>query len=159
MTEFRDDMPLGEARAELRLLVDDGHRCPLCTQFAKVYKRKLNSRMARALIAMYRAGGAHTYVHLPTVAGDGCEGGKLRYWGLVSEEAERRDDGGRTGWWTITPTGVRFLHGQATVEKYAHIYDGRCLRLSGPPTTIQQALGTRFNYHELMDTPGLEAAA
>ena len=48
-------MTLADARDELRDLVNDGHRCPCCTQFAKVYRRKIHSTTARELIGFYRA--------------------------------------------------------------------------------------------------------
>lgn len=148
------DLSLEEARAWLRERVDEGERCPCCTQFAKVYKRSINSTMARGLIDIYRASGQE-WCHVRTLrrrsgAGDNREESKLRYWGLVEEESERREDGGRSGWWRVTPVGQQFVLGQLHVAKYAHIYDGRCLRLSGPLVTIRQALGSRFNYDELM---------
>lgn len=150
MTTFADDMTLGEARDGLRELVEEGHRCPCCTQFAKVYRRKLNARMALAAIRLYRAGAVREYVHLPSVAGDGCEGGKLRYWGLVVEESERREDGGRSGWWRMTDLGERFVRAEVSVPKYVRLYDGRRLGLRGEPVTIIDALGERFDYEELM---------
>ena len=138
---FHDGMTLGEARSLLRTLVDEGE---------KVYKRKIHSMMAYELIVCWRTAGAEWF-HLPSVAN--CRGGdfgKLRYWGLVVEETERRPDGGRAGWWYITPAGADWLLHGAHVQKYARIYDGRCLSFEGEGVTIQDALGDRFDYGELM---------
>lgn len=143
-------MTLLAAQEELRKLVWDGQKCPCCTQLAKVYKRKLNSGMARSLIVMYRAARLD-WQHVPTTVGrKSAEEGKLAHWGLVEEEKERRSDGGRAGFWRVTLTGEQFVLGHHAVPKYAHIYDGRCLKLSEGPVTIRAALGSKFNYDELM---------
>lgn len=151
---FTDDMTLAEARAELRELVDAGHECPCCRQLAKVYRRKIHARMACGLILMYRAGGATQYVHAPTVtrSGDSMEVSKLRYWSLIEEERAVRPDGGRTGWWHLTPLGVRFVTGGVRLPKYARLYDGRSLGLDPSElVSIHDALGDKFNYTELME--------
>jgi hypothetical protein len=152
---FSDDMTLGEARDLLRTLVKDGERCPCCSQFAKVYKRKVNSSMARGLIAMYRAfGNEFGYVQdirRTRGATDNREEPKLRYWGLAEEENVLRPDGGRAGYWRVTPLGINWVLDRTTIPKYALIYDTRCLRLEGEVVTIVDALGTRFNYRDLMN--------
>lgn len=145
-----DDATLLEAKNWLRERVDDGERCPCCTQFAKVYKRQIHATMARDLIRFYRAAGVGEWLHLPSLTGWGGDFGKLRYWGLTEEEIERRPDGGRAGFWLVTGIGESWVKGQIRISKYAHIYDGRCLRLSGEGVTIYDALGSKFNYDELM---------
>lgn len=72
------------------------------------------------------------------------------HWGLIEEEPIVRPDGGRAGWWRITPFGQQFVLGNSTVPKYARLYDGRCLGLEGVPVTIRDCLGTKFNYADLM---------
>jgi len=148
---FSDAMTLGDARDELRTLVDEGHRCPLCTQFAKVYKRTIHSTMAVELIRFYRAAGREPF-DLPSLttkrSGDPA---KLRYWGLLRALDGERDDGSdRVGIWQVTELGERFVLGRASVPKYARVYDGRCLGLHGKPVTIRECLGERFDYRELM---------
>jgi len=150
---------LQDARAWLREQRQEGVHCPCCNQLAKIYKRPINSSMATSIIAMYRAARLQ-YQHIPTTTGrnDG-EPGKLRYWGLIEEELEvRRDDGGRAGWWRVTPKGEQWILGQLLVPKYAYIYDARLLEVDGPPTSIRSALGSKFNYEELMGPayPGRE---
>lgn len=147
---FTDSMTLGEARDALRKLVNEGHRCPCCTQFAKVYKRKLNSGMAVSLIRMWKTAGLD-WQHVPTtIGGKSREEGKLRYWGLVEEETTLREDGGRAGYWRVTPRGRDFIHTVIVVEKYALVYDGRCLGLIDGPIGIRACLGSKFDYAELM---------
>lgn len=152
--EFHDEMALGNARDLLREMVDDGATCPCCRQFAKVYKRKVNSSMARDLIALYRTHSTE-FAYLPDVrkrtgSRSNREESKLRYWGLVEEDAVRREDGGHAGWWRVTDLGARWVRLEASIPEYARIYDGRLLGLVGEPVTIRQALGAKFDYAELM---------
>lgn len=144
------DTPLGVARAQLRQCVDEGAHCPCCTQFAKVYKRSINSTMARCLITIWRAA-PFDFVHVPSLPGDTHEVSQLAWWGLVEEELKVRLDGGRAGWWRITEHGKRWLHGSATVPRYARIYDHRLLNLVGDPITAEDALGTKFDLRQLMN--------
>lgn len=147
------DTSLADAKQWLREQLDGGAPCPCCTQFAKVYRRKITSRQVRALIRVWRSAGTDwchvTTVH-PSLAGDGGELSRLRYWGLLEEADERREDGGRAGWWRVTDRGEQYVLGRTTVPKYAHIYDSRCLALSGDLVSVRDALGTKFNYAELM---------
>jgi hypothetical protein len=124
--------------------------------YAKVYRRKINGAITRELIALYRAGGADDYVHapdiLPALGGAHHGGGiaKLRYWHLVAELDEPRDDGGRAGYWKITPLGVDFLRGRLLVPKYARVYDGRRLGYAGELVGVADCLGEPFDLDELM---------
>lgn len=153
MSEFRDDMTLKEARDALRELAEVGHTCPCCKQFAKIYRRKVNSAQVQAAIALWRAAGRE-FAHLPSLdkrfAGNGGDISKLRYWGLVEEERTLRPDGGRAGIWRMTHRGELFVRGIIMVKKYAHIYDGRCLKLSGELVDVRECLGEKFDYAELM---------
>jgi hypothetical protein len=153
---FTDDMTLRDARDELRRRVDDGHRCPLCTQMARVYRRKLTRVAARALAALYREHGTD-YGHMPTVARKHLadvhgQGGYLvlgAHWALMQDETTiRREDGGRAGYWRVTPLGVDWLTGRTRVPMYARIYDGRCLGLTGDLVGIEDVGG--FDLAELL---------
>lgn len=147
-------MTLAQARALLREQVEDGATCPCCTQYAKVYRRKITSLIARTLIAMHNAAG-DDWVHVPSLVGhQGGDGAKARYWGLTEEAEGTRDDGShRVGWWRLTPLGTAFVLGQARVPKYVRTYDGRLLSVvDGERIDIFDALGNRFDYRELMQS-------
>lgn len=156
MTEFRDDMTLGEARELLRTLVDEGHECPACTQFAKVYKRKIHSSMAQALIAIHKASYHYPQSRFVEIAKilphkQVADAAKLRYWGLIEEEPSVRSDGSeRTGFWRVTQRGAMFTRRQSRESKYARLYNGRCLGFEGGLVSIADALGKNFDYSELM---------
>lgn len=149
---------LSGAQDWLRERVESGASCPCCTQYAKVYRRRLTSVGARTMIRMWREseGG---WVHVPTLLknqlpGIAHQGGYAtlgQHWQLIAESPEEREDGGRVGWWRLTRLGESFVHCETTISKYVRIYDGRCLSLSGSPVSIVDALGTKFDYGELMD--------
>lgn len=143
--------PLAHLKVWLRERADAGATCPVCEQNVKVYRRKINSGMARSLIQMYRAGGLE-FIHVPTAIGARSrEEGKLAYWALVEEEKVRRPDGGRAGYWRVTELGELFILGKVSMPKYARVYNGRVLSLlPAEQVTIKDALGTKFDYHELM---------
>lgn len=152
MVTFAPTTQLHQLRTWLLGKAEEGATCPLCHQHVKIYKRKLNSGMARSLILMYRAGGLN-YIHLPTTIGSRSrEEGKLRYWGMVEEETTLRPDGGRAGYWRVTPVGELFIQGKMTVYSHARIYNGRCMGLVGEQVSIKDALGSKFSYDELMGT-------
>lgn len=156
-----EEMTLSEAKSWLREQVrNGGARCPCCTQNVKVYRRSLPSATARTMIAMYHQDEGRDYVYLPTlldtIKKTAYQGGYAtygHYWGLMERQDGRRDDGSnRVGWWRLTDLGRSFVRGTATVPRYAHIYDSRLLSFSGPQFSIRQALGTRFDYDELMSS-------
>lgn len=148
--ELRNDASLAEAKAWLRERVEDGEICPCCKQRAQVYERTINAGMAISLITMYKAAGKD-FQHVPTtVGGKSREEGKLRYWGLVEEERRVRPDGGRAGFWRVTDAGEAFLFRRLAVVKWARVYAKQVLKLHGPRWTIDDALGTKFDYAELM---------
>ena len=147
---------LQEAKQFLRDNFEKGELCPCCGQLVKLYKINLGVGMARVLIEMYRLTAASTevvrWIHpiseLRTVNGDYA---KLRIWGLVEEKGDDvPDDKKASGYWRITSKGMDFVNDSLTVQKKAHIFNNRCLGFSGEQIGIKQALGTKFDYHELM---------
>lgn len=141
---LRPDHSLGFARTWLRNQLHDGVKCPCCGQFAKVYRRNIHQTMAKALIQFYNAGGDVAFLNAASVAGPACEIGKTRYWGLIEQSLTQR------GYWRLTPKGVAFVRGDLNVRKYAFIFDGDCQANSGPMVSINDCLGTRFDYAALM---------
>ena len=153
---FSDEMTLADARVELRTLIDHGHKCPLCTRYAKVYLRTIHATMARELITFWRVAGREWF-DMPDVMvahrlpGHG-DAAKLRYWRLVEPDAEAEPVEGakQAGIWRVTELGEQFVLGRTSVPKYARVYDGRRLGMRGEPVTIIDCLGDKFDYRELM---------
>lgn len=155
---FTDKTTLGEARAWLLAQAKvDGASCPCCKQFTRIYRRGLGGPMARTLIRAYRLHGLDPW-HLPTVTGGASgDNAKLAYWGFIVPLPGEREDGSRRhGWWRITEYGAAWVQDRVRVPRYAVVYAGRCLGLDKAGEQewgVQDALGPRFNYRELMDDP------
>lgn len=155
---------LEDAQDWLRSRLETGAACPCCKQHAKIYKRKLNSGMAASLVAFARVTLQMSppegwlkvpddFVNTSTVLKvlKNREYNKLRYWSLLEPHApDQFGDTPYTGKWRITEMGLQFARGEIEIPESVFIYDNRRLRVSEERTTIQQALGTKFNYAELM---------
>lgn len=156
---------LEEVRKHIAERVADGVQCPACSRFAKRYKRKLNSSMAAALIGFYRhVAGLSEWVHIPKetqISRLGGDWAKLSYWGLIETrvDQEREDNGPNSGFWRITDKGISFVRGEISVPTHVLTYDAAMLGFDDSEmTTIQEALGKKFDYNELMGTRGVPAS-
>lgn len=160
---------LEEAQNWLRARLPEGQKCPCCQQHAKIYKRKLNSGMAASLIAFAKVTmqmqPKEGWLKVPddfvetskliTVLSN-REYNKLRFWGLLEGFGLEPDsEVPFTGKWRITNAGLMFVRGEATVPKHIYLYDNRKMK---PPESailetisIKDALGSKFNYDELME--------
>jgi hypothetical protein len=121
--------------------------------------------MARSVVILYRLDCADpgAFHHLPTAIKPrvGNEEPKLAMWGLIEEERVLRADGGRAGYWRLTPDGVAWARGEIKVPYYIVLLNGvmdedspTSLSKTGilkPDITIFDALGTEFNYRKLLD--------
>ena len=152
-----------EAKQWLRERFTDGASCPCCNQFVKRYKRKLNSSMAHALILIYKYFDNHdmNWLHVPSYLSQisssatvrGGDWSKLRYWGMIEAESAVRSDGSeRVGNYRITNLGKRFVRREVRVLKFVFLYNGDVVAGDGDDTRIyiDEALGEKFNYNELM---------
>ena len=141
---------IGDSRQWLEENRDEGVSCPSCDQFVKVYRRRINAGMAQAIITMYGKAGTEDFVHTPSLVRS-HEVGQLAWWGFIEEEKVLREDGGRAGFWRVTPAGEQWLLGRTKAAKYALVYNGRLLALDDEEQiVIADALGKKFNYNELM---------
>jgi hypothetical protein len=161
---------LEDAKKWLRERFGKGATCPCCNQFVKLYRRPFNYSMAVVLLLMeryYRRVGvsAEEWLHVPSyiteavayhprgaVAIRGGDWAKMKYWGLIEEKPEVRDDGSpRAGYWRMTPLGRQFATRAAKVASHVYIYNGEPMqKTADEQITIDDALGTHFNYADLM---------
>lgn len=146
---------LEEAKQELQENLHEGTECPCCGQFAKLYKRKFNSTMARCLIKLY--GMEDKFHHVsqiiegisPTGSGDFS---KLRYWGAIEEMPNDNRTKKTSGYWRITEAGRDIVQNPLKkLEGYALVYNSEALKMEGE-TTLVDALGEKFDYQELMNS-------
>ena len=168
MVKSKDEMTLKELREQLSADLKAGKmvHCDMCEQPAKIYKRSINRTMAIALSLFCRYTQPGEAFHLATFLADppgdlpaklraGFHGGdpvKLKLWGMIeSASDEKRADGSkRNGWYVVTPFGRSFARGEVFAKKYAMTYNERVLSLEEPLVKISAALGTGFNFDELM---------
>lgn len=134
---------------------DKGYFCGCCGLFVKRYKRHINCNMALALIILYREG-IRDFVHLENLmiskgykrCGDASY---LIHWKFLERLKEKRDDGSaRNGQYKITSLGLLFVEGKVTGKEYALIFNNNVEEFGGKEITIQEALGKKFNYENLM---------
>lgn len=134
---------------------EDAH-CPCCNRYAKIYKRRIHMSAARGLIKLYRLGGDKQYVRCSDFILEGQAGPgdttKMKHWGLVEPQAldENVTNKRTSGMWRLTPDGVRFVRGELRVPSIKVVYDDEVIATDGADISIQEALGDKFNYSELM---------
>ena len=152
------EQSLGDARLHVVRGIEVGCSCPACGQLARVYKRKLNVSMVASLCWLVRKSGPDLrWVHVNKdapkwVVRQGGELAKLAHWGLVEAQDKDEDDTSKrtSGLWRPTLTGVDFAYDRIEMPTYAYLYDNRCMELSEETCVVRDALGTRFDYGELM---------
>jgi hypothetical protein len=151
-----------------RVLAGEKLYCPVCERKAIRQKRGLNNGMASVLIAFNKAQrDAEGYTHIsdvrewrPDKLADGKiqitdhvrDWVKLQLWGLLEKRPPgRTKDENSTGMWRITTAGHAFLQEKLKVPKYVHDYDNECKEQSGPMFGLRDALGSKFNYWEIIN--------
>lgn len=148
---------LVDERFQLREQLKTGESvtCPCCQQTAKVYKRTIHSGMAMQIIRIWKAGRSRAggWVPVDEIYAHGSSGdyAKLRFWGLVEAEDARSATANASGHWRVTDLGIDFVLGKLAVARYVHVYNNEVVAKTRSETlTIQQALGSKFNYADLM---------
>lgn len=146
---------LQEARQRVSQGMDRGMQCPCCDQYIKRYRRKLNSGLAALLVRVYHevsvrepAGG---WLHVRDAVKDmiGTDYAILKHWRLIEpyRENQRR---GRAGLWRLTEKGRQFVEGKTTVPEAVYLLNNEVHGFSEETMGIQQALGSNFDWEELM---------
>lgn len=164
MNSIDDVQTVDEAKAWLRKFLNTGGaECPVCERYAVVYRWSLYSTAVSALMLYYRLGGTTEFVASRELTRLGHKGKgdvtRLKFWGLVEPGRERREDGGRAGFYRVTDKGERFIRGEISLPKYVYEYSGQVLYYDGKSVDVKQALGKKFNYQEFVNrAPEVRAA-
>lgn len=134
-----------------------GYFCDCCGMYVKSYVRRMNCNMALTLIHLYKQkqfGFVHvekflTENKLPR-SGDFH---KLTYWKMLETLPEKRSDGSpRNGYYKLTGLGIMFVEGKTTAKESIVMFNNKFMGFgSEKEITIQQALGKRFSFDELMN--------
>ena len=141
-----------DARQYVKDNREDGCTCPCCGQKAKVWKKTIISTSAADLIRlvnMYQGTALH-YDQFATVKKD-RNFSQLVLRGLI--KAEDNDDSSKrsSGMWHPTERGIRFARGEIRIQKYVLTYNNKKIGVEGAYVRIEDVLGKKFNYEELID--------
>ena len=141
--------------SQLRRMSDEGsNSCECCGGNIRVYRRKLNSGMARVLcwLVANRMGEWTHIAKIPPEIDRGHEIGRLSYWDLVERQENNDTTKRSSGVWRATNAGISFVLHDTEVPSHAfcsvpgHIILG----FEDDLITIHDALKDRFDYNELM---------
>jgi hypothetical protein len=150
---------LTEARDYVKAGRDVGVYCPCCNQYARIYKRKMNTGMALALLYMFIEyfNTAKEWIHVEELfikRNHKCshDWALLRFWGLIEENNEPSEPDKKTnGLWRITARGKSFVNDtRLRLPSKAIIYNNKLIGFNDDMITIKQALGSQFDYEELI---------
>lgn len=153
------DPTLHEARETVKEGLEKGTICPTCDQLARQYKRKLNAGMARALVALYRAGnGKAVWLHGETIIrakkNISHDWVGLHYWDLIEARPNHDTTKRHSGWWRLTNDGLRFARNETFLPSHVFIYNGKRVGWTKIPIDIAHAFSDPFSYKELMQNGG-----
>jgi len=143
----------------------EGVSCPCCGQQAKVYARKLGSKIASAFVDLcdtYRTKKLPT--HTTTFLNKRSDAGLLmatfhvlHLFGLVEKitdseffklqrkkkaEAHKRS---QNAFWQPTKLGMDFTRGKAVIPRYVFIFDNKVISYSSETLTLAEALEDHFS--------------
>jgi hypothetical protein len=149
---------LEEAGEWLLANMDDGADCPCCGQFCKVYRRAFNAAMARGLIWLVEKSPAGEWVDVPLEAPGWLtrsrELPKARYWGLIEEKPNVDPAKRCSGVWRPTDSGRGFVYEELCIPSHVYLFDNAVSAFEkDKKVSIRQALGSEFDYSELMQHP------
>lgn len=147
---------LDDAIAYVQAHLDDGVTCPCCQKFARRYRRKFNATMARSLIWLVRSweDNGKNWVDVPKTAPRWLVRSNqlptVRWWDMVERPYNTDSTKKHSGLWRPTERGVEFAHKRLRVPEQAVTYNGEVEGLVGDSIWITDALGTKFDYSEIM---------
>lgn len=146
------EMTLLDARRYVQNKREEGVFCPCCGQYAKTYRRKLNSEMALWLIWLVKQFKLKPddWVDVKTAPLRGGDYGKLIHWGLAAQCLNTDKTKRTSGLWKPTEKGIHFSQRRVRVPSHVYLYNNEVLGFRDTLIDIEEALGERFDYAELM---------
>lgn len=153
MKSFDLSATLREVKHYLKENWLQGAECPACNQFVKMYKHKINGIAVSDLIRLYKLteSSDEQYHHISHFSRDrGGAFAKLVHWGLAESQINEDTSKRTSGMWAITEKGKRFVQCDIEVPQYAYLYNSECKAMSPNTVDVTEALGTKFDYAELM---------
>tara|TARA_R110002060_G_scaffold2549_3_gene4261 strand:+ start:2689 stop:3198 length:510 start_codon:yes stop_codon:yes gene_type:complete len=150
---------LAEARLAVLENRDKGMICPCCDKFTRAYRRNFNSTMSRSLIWLVKIWEAENpWVDVPKNAPRWLVRSNqlpsVRWWDLIERCPNDNPEVKHSGLWRPTQKGLEFVYKRTKIPSKALTYDGKVIALEGDMVTIEDTLGTKFHYAELMGDQG-----
>ena len=152
--------PIPQGVIPKHVLKGEGVECENCGKYAKATARKIDSTMARGLILMAgergrrEPGGWVSFPELPKIFLRSKTLSQAKHWRLIEARVKTDMLISGSGWWRLTPDGMRFVAAQATITETAWVYNDRVLEYEGPQVSIWDCLGHKFNYETLLNESG-----
>ena len=148
---------LQDAQLEMLTGVEKGTDCPCCGQLVKLYRRRLHAEMAVFLCKLVKRYDEYPrFYSTREIIGGGpkssTDGAYLTRWGLVEKEKAENHAGGKAGKYKPTGKGLTFASDRASVASHVFLLCGKVVGFSDTTVTIQECLGAKFSYSELMST-------
>ena len=79
----------------------------------------------------------------------------LKHFGFIEDDCpdmgKGKPDKRKNGYWRITKRGEQFVKGDALSKSHVVLYNNVVRGFDGADINIEQALGSKFNYKELMN--------
>lgn len=155
-----------EAKEHLRESWKEGTDCPCCGQHVQLYDYKLFATSAFALMKLYSLSEERPdiYFHISEYA-EASKGSpraphfaELRFWGLISKQENSDPTKKSSGYWCITQKGREFVEGKILLPSRILVYNNKFQGFSDKASSIpiQEALGNKFDYAELMGRTDLQ---
>jgi len=131
--------------------------CPCCKQRVQLYRRRLNSEMARWLILLSRVflSNGRRWVSVkdsPLKETRGGDYAKLQHWGLIEQRPNTDEKKRTSGYWRPTTKGVNFAKNRTRVPSHIYIFNNTVYGQSEETVSIVDALGVKFDYRDVVRT-------
>jgi hypothetical protein len=151
---------LAEAQEALRAGVEGGTTCLGCGQHAQVYRRRLNSGMAFALVLLAKEKQAQPQeaYHVRSLllrhgfhTGDYCY---LVHWNAISRRKPKGEECYPAGYFRLTSKGFAFALGQKELPAAVYLYGEQVLGFEAKRVGVERALGSRQRhgaFHEALE--------
>ena len=151
----KNKIPYSDIHPDIKAACDKGTYCTHCGRWAQKYRKGLCSEVARFLIRLYVAQQNHDRYYttrelLPRDNKASTEGVTARHWGLIDVAGTHNSGNAPVGSFHLTDLGRRFVMGVEHVRSHAFTYNNELLGLDGKLVSIQDVLGKKFNYDDLM---------
>ena len=153
---IEDSTMIEQLRDKWKHTIDhDGGKCPICDRWGKVYKRNINSTMAKSLIWLCGASNGD-WVDVPKVAPRWLVSSNqlptLKWWGLIDRKEQLDDTKKFSGFWKPTALGIDFVYNAKEIPKSVFTYNNNVEGFSSELVNIRDCFDEHFNYSDVLST-------